>query len=99
MCDPETIDTVVKEGFGRRLGVLGPIENADLVGLDLTLDIHSYILPRLDPPSQPSPGLRDRVARGELGMRTGQGYRSWTPEEADAVRERVRARLIAAAAE
>lgn len=99
VCDPETIDTVVKEGFGRRLGMLGPIENADLVGLDLTLDIHTYILPRLDPPSQPSPGLRDRVARGELGMRTGQGYRSWTPEEAEAVRERVRARLIAAAAE
>jgi hypothetical protein len=43
--------------------VLGPIENADLVGLDLTLDIHSYVLPRLDPPSEPAEGLRARGAR------------------------------------
>jgi 3-hydroxybutyryl-CoA dehydrogenase len=40
ICDAETVDTVVKQSFGRRLGVLGPLENADLVGLDLTLAIH-----------------------------------------------------------
>jgi 3-hydroxybutyryl-CoA dehydrogenase len=76
--------------------VLGPIENADLVGLDLTLDIHAYVLPRLDPPSEPARGLRERVERGELGMRTGAGYREWTPAEADAVRGRLREHLIAA---
>src|SRR6266540_3640192 len=47
ICDPETVDVVVKSSFGRRLGVLGPIENADLVGLDLTLAIHEYLLPHL----------------------------------------------------
>ena len=31
--------------------MLGPMENADLVGLDLTLDIHDYVLPRARPPS------------------------------------------------
>jgi 3-hydroxybutyryl-CoA dehydrogenase len=99
VCDAETVDTVVKEGFGRRLGVLGPIENADMVGLDLTLDIHRYVLPRLNPPSEPSPGLRERVERGDLGMATGRGFRTWTPEEADAVRDRVRRRLVQAAGE
>jgi len=93
VCDAETVDTVVKAGFGHRLGVLGPIENADLIGLDLTLNIHEYILPRLEQPSEPSEGLRERVRRGDLGMRTGAGYRHWSPEEADEVRERVLARL------
>ena len=32
ICDAETVDTVVKASFGRRLAVLGPLENADLVG-------------------------------------------------------------------
>jgi 3-hydroxybutyryl-CoA dehydrogenase len=35
VCDAETIDDVVKQGFGARLGVLGPLEQSDLVGLDL----------------------------------------------------------------
>ena len=82
-------------GFGARLPVLGPIENADLVGLDLTLAIHEYVLPELDPPSQPSPGLRRRVEQGRLGMKTGSGFRSWSSEDATAVRERLLAHLIA----
>lgn len=94
VCDAETVDTVVKCGFGLRLPVLGPIENADLVGLDLTLDIHDYILPRLDPPSEPARGLRERVSEGRLGMKTGAGFRDWTPAQADEVRAALRAYLV-----
>lgn len=90
VCDPATVDTVVKAGFGLRLPVLGPVETADLVGLDLALDIHEYLLPRLDPPSEPSFGLRRRVAEGHLGMDTGSGFRQWTPDEADRVRANLR---------
>jgi 3-hydroxybutyryl-CoA dehydrogenase len=93
VCDPETVDTVIKAGFGLRLPVLGPVENADLVGLDLTLAIHEYVLPELDPPSQPSEGLRRRVENGELGMKTGSGFRTWSTEDADAVRARVLSQL------
>src|SRR6185369_15656934 len=57
IADAETVDTVVKTSFGRRLGVLGPIENADLVGTDLTLDIHNVVLRHLDRSSEPSPYL------------------------------------------
>lgn len=95
VCDPETVDTVVKAGFGLRLPVLGPMENADLIGLDLTLAIHEYVLPELDPPSQPSAGLRARVDRGDLGMKSGRGFRSWPDGEAAQVRERVLSRLAA----
>jgi 3-hydroxybutyryl-CoA dehydrogenase len=89
ICDPETVDVVVKSSFGRRLGVLGPIENADLVGLDLTLAIHDYLLPYLDRSPGPAATLRDKVARGELGMKTGKGFRSWSEGEPAAVRERL----------
>ena len=45
VCDAETIDTVVKEGFGARMAVLGPMEQSDLVGLNLTLDIAEVLYP------------------------------------------------------
>ena len=96
VCEPEDVDTVVKASFGRRMPVLGPMENADLVGLDLTLDIHQYVLPTLDPPSEPSRGLRERVGAGRLGMKTGAGYRTWSAEEAQGVRDRLLAHLAAA---
>lgn len=96
ICDPETVDVVVKSSFGRRLGVLGPIENADLVGLDLTLAIHDYLLPHLDRSPGPAATLRDKVARGELGMKTGKGFRTWGEGEPAVVRERLLRYLAAA---
>ncbi len=90
VCDAETIDDVVKDGFGARMAVLGPLEQSDLVGLDLTLDIHTVLIEHLDRTPGPHPYLRERVAQGKLGMRTGEGFRRWTPQQADAVRERLR---------
>jgi 3-hydroxybutyryl-CoA dehydrogenase len=90
VCDAETLDTVVKQGFGARMAVLGPLEQSDLVGLDLTLDISEVLVADLDRSAGPSPFLRAKVAAGKLGMKTGEGFRKWTPEQADAVRERLR---------
>lgn len=94
ICDAESVDTVVKSCFGRRLAVLGPLENADLVGTDLTLDIHNTVLADLEHRPGPSPYLQDLVAQGKLGMKSGQGFRSWTPEAAKAVRDGVARHLI-----
>jgi 3-hydroxybutyryl-CoA dehydrogenase len=90
VCDAETIDTVVKSGFGARMAVLGPMEQSDLVGLDLTLDIQNVLLADLDNATEPTAFLKDKVASGNLGMRTGEGFRRWTKDSADAVRERLR---------
>lgn len=86
ICDAESVDTVIKSCFGRRLAVLGPLENADLVGTDLTLDIHNTVLADLEDRKGPSPYLQKLVADGKLGMKTGEGFRTWTPEEAAKVR-------------
>lgn len=94
VCDAETIDDVVKLGFGARLAVLGPLEQSDLVGLDMTKAIHDVLMPDLDTTPHSHPLLNELVARGELGMKSGKGFRRWSAEEASAVRERLRDFLV-----
>lgn len=89
VCDAKAVDTVIKSSFGRRLAVLGPLENADLVGTDLTLDIHDNVLFDLESRNGPSPYLQQLVADKRLGMKTGQGFHTWTEQEAAATKERV----------
>ena len=89
VCDAETVDLVVKNSFGRRLAVLGPLENADLVGTDLTLDIHNAVLSHLEDTHKPSPYLRGLVQEGNLGFKSNQGFKSWTDEKKVALRELV----------
>ena len=89
ICDAETVDTVIKAAFGRRLAVLGPLENADLVGTELTLAIHRTVLPAIDSRPGASPYLEQLVADGKLGFKSGEGFRKWTPEEQAALRARI----------
>ena len=86
VCDPETIDIAVRNSFGLRLPVLGPVANADLVGLDLVYAIHSYVLPHLDASTTPSSTLRARIAEGKLGFKSKNGFLPWTDESMAAVR-------------
>lgn len=89
VCDARTIDTVVKKSFGRRLSVLGPLENADLVGIDLTLAIHETVLPFINGTPGPSPYLKKLIDDGHLGMKSGEGFRKWTSEEQAELRQKV----------
>jgi 3-hydroxybutyryl-CoA dehydrogenase len=98
ICDAETVDTVIKAAFGRRLAVLGPLENADLVGTDLTLAIHRTVLPEIDSRPAASPYLEKLVAQGKLGFKSGEGFRTWTPEQQKALRAKVTRHLKAARA-
>ncbi len=95
VCDAQTVDTVVKASFGRRLPVLGPLENADLVGTDLTLAIHRTVLPAIDSAPCPSPYLEQLVESGRLGFKSGEGFMHWTAEEQQTLRARVLAHLKA----
>lgn len=94
VCDATTVDDVVKNSFGLRLAVLGPLENADLVGLDLTLDIHRVVVPALDCQGGPNPVLVDKVARGMLGCKTGEGFRRWSPADIAEMNNRLEGHLV-----
>jgi len=87
IADAATVDESLKFGPGMRLPVMAPLENADMVGLDLTLSIHSYVLKHLEDSHEPSPLLRKKVEKGELGFKTGGvGFQTWTPEKQRALR-------------
>lgn len=94
VCDAETIDTVVKHSFGERLAVLGPLEQSDLVGLELTQNIYETLFPTLDNTNTVPKLLADKVTNGDLGMKTGRGFRDWTPEQAEEVRTNLRDYLV-----
>jgi 3-hydroxybutyryl-CoA dehydrogenase len=96
VCDAATLDECVKNSFGLRLPVLGPLENADLVGLDLTLDIHRTIIPELDRHAGPHEFLQAQVDAGRLGFKCGEGFRTWTDTEMKALRDRLTQHLVAA---
>lgn len=88
-CDARGLDEVVKHGFGARLGVLGPLEQSDINGLELTLAIHETLMPDLDRTPAPHPLLVEKVRAGETGADAGRGFREWAPGEADELRATV----------
>ncbi len=94
IADAATVDESIRFGPGLRLPILAPMENADMVGLDLTLAIHSYLLPHLESSGAPSPLLQSRVEAGDLGFKTGRGFQEWSEDEADASRRRLVAYLV-----
>jgi 3-hydroxybutyryl-CoA dehydrogenase len=87
IADAATVDESLKYGPGLRLPVLAPLENADLVGLDMILSIHDYVFKHLEDSHEASPLLRERVAKGELGFKSGGvGLQTWTAEQQKALR-------------
>jgi 3-hydroxybutyryl-CoA dehydrogenase len=94
IADAATVDEVIKNSFGLRLPVLAPLETADMVGLDLTLQIHDYILQHIDRSTEPASILKDKVAKGELGFKTGKGFQEWSEERVQKCRSRLLHYLI-----
>ena len=81
IADAATVDEAVRYSFGLRLPQLGPMENADMVGTDLTYNIHDYILKDLEDSHEPSPLLKQLRDEGKIGFKTGEGFQKWTPEQ------------------
>jgi 3-hydroxybutyryl-CoA dehydrogenase len=99
ICDPATVDEVISNGFGLRLPVLGPVETADMIGLDLSLAIHDYILKHLNAAPTPSTTLQAKVEAGELGFKTGSGFLEWSEAEMAESRQRLASYLLRSYAE
>lgn len=81
IADAETVDTAIKNSFGLRLPQLSALENSDLVGTQLTWNIHEYVLPHLEDSHEPSPLLKKMLDEGKLGFKSGEGFFKWTEEE------------------
>jgi 3-hydroxybutyryl-CoA dehydrogenase len=86
---PQDVDTVVKTGFGRRYAAAGPFEIWALAGWDLVLAVAGYVQSDLESSTEISPLLREKVEKGELGVKSGKGFYDWTPESAEALKQRI----------
>jgi 3-hydroxybutyryl-CoA dehydrogenase len=83
----EAIDAVVRASFGRRLAITGPIESADVGGLDTFFAFAEFLFPDLDTSSTPPEAIREMVAKGRRGLPSGQGLYDWSQRDGKAVLE------------
>ena len=97
VASPRDVDTIIRTSFGRRLAVAGVFEVFEAAGWDLTLAVADQLFPDIDRSTESPSNLREKVARGELGLKTGKGFYEWTPEEAAALRGRIGNALAAIA--
>ncbi|GGT42304.1 3-hydroxybutyryl-CoA dehydrogenase [Nonomuraea spiralis] len=74
VADAEAIDTAMELGYRHPMG---PLRSTDLVGLDVRLAIAEYLHATLGDRFAPPQLLRDKVAAGQLGRKTGQGFYFW----------------------
>ncbi|WP_281155138.1 3-hydroxyacyl-CoA dehydrogenase family protein, partial [Streptomyces sp. HYC2] len=74
VAEPEAIDDAMSLGYKHPMG---PLRLTDLVGLDVRLAIAEYLHATLGDRFAPPQLLRDKVARGELGRKSGQGFYTW----------------------
>jgi 3-hydroxybutyryl-CoA dehydrogenase len=95
IASPEDVDAAVRFGFGFRFLAAGPVMQRDHAGLDVHCAAAATMYPSLAANTAPARALADRVAAGHLGMKTGQGFFSWTPEAIAAERQRYDRLLLA----
>ena len=81
IADPAAVDDIVKYSLGRRWSLVGPLASADLGGLDIFAKISSYLYADLGAETGADPTLTAKVAKGELGLKSGQGFFDWQGEQ------------------
>lgn len=87
ICEPEDIDAIVQNGFALRLARIGPVRMADYAGLDTSLALLKYVFQKTgDPSFEPPVILMEKVAKGDLGLKSGRGFYAYTPEEVTEIR-------------
>jgi len=73
----EDIDRAMELGYNHPMG---PLRLTDLIGLDVRLGIAEYLAQTLGPRFEPPRILREMVAEGRLGQKTGKGFYDWPQE-------------------
>lgn len=91
---PEAVDAAMKFGMGRRLGITGPLESADLGGLDIFYNITRYLGHDLcNNPETPSL-LQRAMEKGTLGAKTMRGIYEWTDNKLNEIKKQRETNLI-----
>jgi len=81
----EAIDNSFKMTLGRRYSVTGPIESAELGGLDVLHGFAQFLFPEIDDAKQPPRAVTDLVEAGHHGFKTGRGIYDWSQRDGKAL--------------
>jgi len=90
----EAIDSIVRNSIGRRLAVTGPIESADLGGLDTMYHFARFLQPYLDVSAEPPTQIKTLVEAGHRGVATGVGVREWGDGKGEDLKSQRRRELM-----
>lgn len=93
IASPQDVDIVIRNGPGRRWAAAGIFEIAD-IGNWMAIPDLSYLLAELECSTDVPALWKDKVARGELGVKTGKGFYDWTPDKAEALQLRMAQALV-----
>ncbi len=88
IAEPEVVDLVMRASLGRRYAMVGPLEAADMTGLNTVSDICRHLLPELASGTEMMELVEQRVQRGDVGQRSGRGFYVWDEERRERIRER-----------
>ena len=77
VASPEDLDKAVRGSFGFRLGVVGVLETMDMAGLDLMYKGTKHLYKFIDNSVEPQSVLKEKIDKGELGLKTGKGFFSY----------------------
>lgn len=80
----EAIDNSFKMTLGRRYSVTGPIESADMGGLDIMHTFAEFLLPDLNKDTKPPRALADLATAGHYGLKSGKGVYDWAERDGKA---------------
>lgn len=83
LASPAEVDAVVRSCFGFRLPFFGPFQIADMAGLDVYANVFATLERGLGERFSLPPSLRELVAQGRTGTKSGAGFFDYTPEERD----------------
>ncbi|MDA8500116.1 3-hydroxyacyl-CoA dehydrogenase family protein [Citrobacter sp. Igbk 17] len=84
----EVVDQVMRASLGRRYAMVGPLEAADMTGLSTVQDICRHLLPTLATGSDMMSLVADKVANGDTGLRSGQGFYRWDDSRKEYIQQR-----------
>jgi 3-hydroxybutyryl-CoA dehydrogenase len=90
----DDIDTIVRDALGPRFSEDGVFGLEDMVGLDVLRDAGNQIFPTLDNSKQVNTWLTDKIASGNLGVKSGRGLYPGTSDKLFEVRQRITRRFL-----
>ena len=91
---PEDVDAALKFGPGFRAATTGILEAADMGGLDVWCACEDNLFAQLDNSTRACAALRDKVAQGKLGLKSGAGFFDYPEGERQAVKRAFEKRLL-----